>query len=82
MRHLINKLTGGDMWVADNREKEYLAAGHKPAADAVKLTDDDRPLATSQKDKTPVSESPEAESPAAKAKTKKDRGKKELKKMR
>ena len=76
MRHLINKLTGGDMWVADNREKEYLAAGHKPAADAVKLTDDDRPLATSQKDKTPVSESPKAESPAAKAKTKKTGAKK------
>lgn len=29
MRHLINKLTGGDMWVADGREKEYLEAGHK-----------------------------------------------------
>lgn len=80
MRHLINKLTGGDMWVADNREKEYLAAGHKPAADAVKLTDDDRPLATSQKNKTPVSESPEAESPAAKAKTKKTGAKKSSRK--
>ena len=32
MRRLINKLTGGDMWVADNRVDEYLAAGHKLAA--------------------------------------------------
>lgn len=31
MRKLINKLTGGEMWVADSREKEYLEAGHKPA---------------------------------------------------
>ena len=32
MRRLINKLTGGDMWVADNRVDEYLAAGHALAA--------------------------------------------------
>ena len=34
MVRLVNKLTGGDMWVADNRVDEYLAAGHKLAADA------------------------------------------------
>ena len=32
MIRLINKITGGDMWVADGRLDEYLAAGHKPAA--------------------------------------------------
>lgn len=32
MRKFINKLTGGDMWVADNRVNEYIAAGHTPAA--------------------------------------------------
>lgn len=38
MRHLINKLTGGDMWVADSREKEYLEAGHKPVSITAKPT--------------------------------------------
>lgn len=32
MRKMINSLTGGEMWVADNRVEEYLAAGHKLAA--------------------------------------------------
>lgn len=32
MRHLINGLTGGDMWVADSRVEKYLAAGHRLAA--------------------------------------------------
>lgn len=32
MRRLINKLTGGDMWVAEERVDEYLAAGHRLAA--------------------------------------------------
>lgn len=36
MKRFINKLTGGEMWVADNREKEYLEAGHKLASDMVK----------------------------------------------
>lgn len=35
MRHLINRL-GGDMWVADDRVNEYLAAGHRLAASAEK----------------------------------------------
>ena len=35
MIQLINKFTGTPMWVADDREKEYLAAGHKkPASEA------------------------------------------------
>lgn len=33
MVRLINKLTGGDMWVADNRVEEYKAAGHVLAAE-------------------------------------------------
>lgn len=32
MVKLINKLTGGEMWVADDRAEEYKAAGHKLAA--------------------------------------------------
>lgn len=32
MRKLINCLTGGEMWVADNRVEKYLAAGHRLAA--------------------------------------------------
>lgn len=38
MRKFINKLTGGEMWVADSREKEYLEAGHKPASFTEKPT--------------------------------------------
>ncbi len=30
MVRLVNKLTGSDMWVADDRLNEYLGAGHKP----------------------------------------------------
>ena len=30
---LINKITGTEMWVADERAAEYLAAGHKPAVE-------------------------------------------------
>lgn len=29
----INKVTGTEMWVADNRVEEYKAAGHRPAAE-------------------------------------------------
>ena len=32
MVELINKLTGGRMWVAEDRVEEYKAAGHKPVA--------------------------------------------------
>lgn len=32
MVKLVNKYTGGDMWVHEARVDEYLAAGHKPAA--------------------------------------------------
>lgn len=32
MVKFINKLTGGEMWVADEKVEEYKAAGHRPAA--------------------------------------------------
>lgn len=33
MIKLINKMTNTPMWVADERKDEYLAAGHKLAAE-------------------------------------------------
>lgn len=33
MVKFINRLTLGEMWVAEDRVEEYIAAGHKPAAD-------------------------------------------------
>ena len=32
MLKFINKLTGTETWVAENRADEYKAAGHTPAA--------------------------------------------------
>ena len=32
MVKFINRLTGGEMWVAEDRVEEYKAAGHKLAA--------------------------------------------------
>lgn len=36
MIKLTNRLTGTVMWVADERKDEYLAAGHRLAADSAK----------------------------------------------
>jgi len=33
MIRLINKITGTEMYVANDRLEEYLAAGHKPAVE-------------------------------------------------
>ena len=44
MVHMINAMMGTDMYVAEDRVKEYLAAGHKLAADP----------AEKKKEKTPV----------------------------
>lgn len=33
MVRLINRVTGTDMWVADNRAASYIARGHKPFND-------------------------------------------------
>lgn len=35
MVKFINRLTGTEMWVADDRVEEYKAAGHKLAAENV-----------------------------------------------
>ena len=32
MIRMVNRLTGGDMWVHEDRVEAYLAAGHKLAA--------------------------------------------------
>lgn len=32
MTRFINRITGGEMWVADDRAGEYIAAGHRLAA--------------------------------------------------
>lgn len=33
MIKMINRATGTEMWIAEERKEEYLAAGHKPAAE-------------------------------------------------
>jgi len=35
MKEFINAFTGTTMWVADEREEEYKAAGHRLAADSL-----------------------------------------------
>ena len=35
MIKFINRITGSEMWVADERTEEYKAAGHKPAVSDV-----------------------------------------------
>lgn len=37
MVKLINWLTGTEMWVAEDRVEEYLAAGHKKLLDPKKI---------------------------------------------
>lgn len=39
MVKFINRFTGNEMWVAEDRVKEYEAAGHKLAASAFKLVE-------------------------------------------
>ena len=41
MIKLINNLTGTEMWVAEDRLNEYLAAGHKLAAVPVEEANND-----------------------------------------
>ena len=48
MIKFINKVTGTEMWVAENRVDEYKAAGHKPAADPIKKPTE-KPKATKKK---------------------------------
>lgn len=50
MVRLINRKTGGDMWVAEDRVEEYLAVGHKlPAKPQPKPTVKKTPKKRSQK---------------------------------
>jgi hypothetical protein len=42
---MINRFTSTDMWVADERKEEYLAAGHKLAASScAKPIVEDKPV--------------------------------------
>ena len=47
MIKFVNRLTGVEMWVADDRAEEYKAAGHKPAAHP--KPEDEAPKAPAQK---------------------------------
>lgn len=48
MVKMINRHTGTEMWVSDNRKDEYLAAGHKLAAVPVKEAPAAKPKATTK----------------------------------
>ncbi len=43
MTKMIDRVTGVSMWVADNRVEEYLAAGHKLAADLQPEPQEEKP---------------------------------------
>ena len=51
MVEFINAYTGTQMWVADNRVDEYKAAGHKPAANSEKPTEDKPKKASTKRGK-------------------------------
>ena len=54
MVKFFNKLTGTEMWVADERVDEYKAAGHKPAVvvvEAGKPTEEKPKRATAKRTK-------------------------------
>ena len=46
MTKMIDRATGVLMWVADNRVEEYLAAGHKLAADLQPKPQEEKPKRT------------------------------------
>ena len=58
MIRLINKTTGGEMWVHESRLDEYLAAGHKFAAPPTNM-----PAPPAAPEETPATAS--EETPAA-----------------
>lgn len=49
MIKFINRLTGGEMWVAEDRVEEYKAAGHKLAASPLKGKPASKPKNTKKK---------------------------------
>lgn len=52
MVRFINKLTGGDMWVAEPRVAEYLTAGHKLAVEVPAAPAVEKPAVPPKKRKT------------------------------
>ena len=44
MVRMINALMGNDMYVPDDRVEEYLAAGHKLAADSAEEKEEKNPV--------------------------------------
>ena len=62
MIKLINAATGTEMWVANERVAEYLAAGHTPAVEVPPAPPLENPVAKKK---------PAAKKPAAKKTTKK-----------
>lgn len=50
MVRMINRLTGGDMWVHETRAESYIAAGHRLAAAAPGKQE---PVEKAKKKKTP-----------------------------
>lgn len=70
MVKFINRLTGGEMYVSEDRVEEYKAAGHKLAAD---LSEQKKSMPV--KKAVPAKTSKEAAKPAAKS-VKKAAGKK------
>ena len=55
MIRFINRFTGNEMWVAEDRVEEYKAAGHKLAADNPK------PFTPIVKPKKPTKKRPKSE---------------------
>ena len=52
MVKMINTFYGNEMWVSEDRVEEYLAAGHKLAADASPVKEpEERPKKTKRKAK-------------------------------
>lgn len=49
MVRMINRLTGGDMWVHETKVESYIAAGHRLAAEAAKS----KPAKKTEKKKVP-----------------------------
>jgi len=49
MVKMINQTFGTEMWVAENRVDEYMAAGHKLAAGKTEEKPTERPKATRRK---------------------------------
>ena len=51
MVRFINKVTGNEMWVADERAEEYRAAGHKPVDAAPDTKNKQKPKRPARKTK-------------------------------